>query len=366
MSAGTNIFYKRFFKVFTDFSSLLILVAVLAFFTIVNFFYGNNFLTMSNISVIVNQSCFLTVIGIAQALVILTGGVNLSIGSVMAFTTVMWGRMLMNTKGQVHYLIPVLLIILTGMLIGLVNGFLITRLKMPPFIATFAVMYACRGMAWVALGKKVIYNLSPAFRYWGTGNIANINGFMFTIPMVIVLILLVLTSFILKRTTLGRNIYFTGANPMAANFSGIPTNRILILVYVLSTALAAFAGLLYGARLNSFEPGMATRAHFEAITVALIGGLAMSGGFGNIWGVLCGAVIVSAIYNGMNTLSVASELQTLVMGSMIILTVAFNQLLVRWNMNLRNELDDDEEQNDKRANNTESHSLCEDRQTNAN
>ena len=343
MSEGKSIFYKRFFKVFTDFSSLLILIAVLAFFTIVNLFYGNDFLSMSNISVIVNQSCFLTVIGIGQALAILTGGVNLSIGSVMAFTTVMWGRMLMNTKGQVHYLIPVLLIILTGMLIGLINGLLITKLKMPSFMATFAVMYACRGMAWVALGKKVIYNLSPEFRYWGTGIIANVNGFMFTVPMVIVLLLLIFFGFMLKRTTFGRSIYFTGANPVAAKFSGIPTDRILILVYVISTGLAAFAGLLYGARLNSFEPGMATRAHFEAITVALIGGLAMSGGFGNIWGVLCGAIIVSAIYNGMNTLSVASELQTLVMGAVIILTVAFNQFLVRWNMALRNELDEGDE-----------------------
>ncbi|GHV37165.1 sugar ABC transporter permease [Synergistales bacterium] len=331
---------KRFLKIVTDFSPLLILVGIFAFFAAVNASYGNDYLTMSNISVIVNQSCFLTIIGIGQALVILTGGINLSIGSVMAFTTVMWGRMLMNTPGHVHYAIPMLLVIATGMVIGLVNGVLITKLKMPPFIATFAVMYACRGMAWVALGKKVIYNLSPAFRYWGTGIIANVNGFMFTVPMVVVLVLLVVTGFMLKRTSLGRKIYFTGSNPVAAKFSGIPTDRILILVYVLSTGLAAFGGLLYGARLNSFEPGMATKAHFEAITVALIGGIAMSGGFGNIWGVLCGAVIVSAIYNGMNTLSVASELQTLVMGALIILTVAFNQFLVTKNMALRNELDE--------------------------
>ncbi|MCL2767988.1 MAG: ABC transporter permease [Synergistaceae bacterium] len=347
MREGNSVLYKRIFKLLTDFSSLLILIVVFAFFTIVNIFYGNDFLTMSNISVIVNQSCFLAVIGIAQALAILTGGINLSIGSVMAFSTVLWGRMLMSSGSQVHYLIPTLLIIATGMFIGMVNGLLITKLKMPPFIATFAVMYACRGMAWVALGKKVIYNLSQQFRYWGTGIIENFNGFMLTVPMVIVLVLLILTSFILKRTTFGRNIYFTGANPIAAKFSGIPTDRIIILVYVLSTGLAAFAGLLYGARLNSFEPGMATKAHFEGITVALIGGFAMSGGFGNIWGVLCGAVIVSAIYNGMNILGVSSELQTLVMGTVIILSVAFNQLLVRWNMALRNELDEGEADNEK-------------------
>jgi ribose/xylose/arabinose/galactoside ABC-type transport system permease subunit len=332
---------KRLLKGVTDFSALLILAAVFLFFEIANALNGDHYLTLSNISVILNQSCFLTVIGVAQALVILTGGLNLSIGSVMAFTTVMWGRMLVgNSPDSVHYLVPMAIIVGTGMCIGLVNGILITKLKMPPFIATFATMFACRGMAWLALGKKVIYNLNSDFRYLGTGVVERLGAFSITVPMVIVFLLLLGTSFMLKRTNFGRRIYFTGSNPVAAKFSGIPTDRIIIWVYVLSTGLAAFAGLLYGARLNSFEPGMATQAPFEAITVALIGGIAITGGFGNIWGVLCGSIIVSTIYNGMNSLSVAPELQTLVMGALIIFAVAFNQLLIKQNMELRNELDD--------------------------
>ena len=332
---------KRAVKIVTDFSSLFILLAVLAFFTAVTAASGDQYLTLSRISVILNQACFLTVIGIAQALALLTGGINLSIGSVMALTTVLWGRMLVgNAPDAVHYIVPVLLVIGTGMLIGLVNGLLITKLGMPPFIATFATMYACRGLAWLALGKKVIYNLNTDFRYLGTGVVTRLDGFSLTVPMFVVLILLVATGFMLRRTNFGRQVYFTGTNPVAARFSGIRTDRVLIWVYVLSTGLAAFAGLLYGARLNSFEPGMAVMAPFDAITVALIGGVAMSGGYGNIWGILCGAVIVSIIYNGMNTLSIASELQTLVMGVLIILAVAFNQFLIKRNMELRNELDD--------------------------
>lgn len=330
---------KRAVKIVTDLSSLFILVAVLLFFTAANALMGNDYLTLSNVSVILNQSCFLTIIGLAQALALLTGGINLSIGSVMAFTTVMWGRMLVGSSPDMHYIVPVLLIVATGMLIGLVNGLLITKLKMPSFIATFATMYACRGLAWLALGKKVIYNLDPDFRFLGTGIVGRLGSFTLTMPMLVVLLMLVAAGFLLKRTNFGRQVYFTGANPVAARFSGIRNDRVLIWVYVLSTGLAAFAGLLYGARLNSFEPGMAVNAPFEAITVALIGGISMSGGFGNIWGILSGSIIVSLIYNGMNALSVASELQTLVMGALIIFAVAFNQFLIKENMELRNELD---------------------------
>lgn len=331
---------KRAIKIVTDLSSLFILMGVLAFFTAANSAIGNEYLTLSNTSVILNQSCFLTIIGIAQALTLLTGGINLSIGSVMAFTTVMWGRMLVgNSPDNLHYIIPILLIVGTGMFIGLINGLLITKLRMPSFIATFATMYACRGLAWLALGKKVIYNLNSDFRFLGTGIVARVGSFTITMPMVIVLVMLIAAGFMLRQTNFGRQVYFTGANPVAARFSGIRNDRVLIWIYVLSTGLAAFAGLLYGARLNSFEPGMAVNAPFEAITVALIGGISMSGGYGNIWGILCGSIIVSIIYNGMNTLSVASELQTLVMGGLIIFAVAFNQFLIKENMKLRNELD---------------------------
>ena len=331
--------FKRAVKVVTDLSSVFILLAVLLFFSVANAAMGNQYLTLSNISVIVNQSCFLTLIGVSQALTLLTGGINLSIGSVMAFTTVMWGRMLVGSSPDLPYIVPVLLIVGTGMFIGLVNGLLITKLRMPSFIATFATMYACRGLAWLALGKKVIYNLDPDFRFLGTGIVGRLGSFTLTMPMLVVLLMLVAAGFLLKRTNFGRQVYFTGANPVAARFSGIRNDRVLIWVYVLSTGLAAFAGLLYGARLNSFEPGMAVNAPFEAITVALIGGISMSGGFGNIWGILSGSIIVSLIYNGMNALSVASELQTLVMGALIIFAVAFNQFLIKENMELRNELD---------------------------
>jgi ribose/xylose/arabinose/galactoside ABC-type transport system permease subunit len=314
-----------------------ILLAVLLFFTVANAAQGNDYLTLSNISVIINQSCFLTIIGIAQALTLLTGGINLSIGSVMAFTTVMWGRMLVGSSPDVHYIVPILLIVGTGMCIGLVNGLLITKLRMPSFIATFATMYACRGLAWLALGKKVIYNLNGDFRFLGTGVVARLGSFTLTVPMLIVLVMLVITGFMLRGPTLGDRSTSPAPTPWRP-IRGHPDDRVLIWVYVLSTGWPHSPGCSTGrASIPSSRHGgqRAVRGHHRG----LIGGISMSGGFGNIWGILCGSIIVSTIYNGMNTLSVASELQTLVMGALIIFAVAFNQFLIKENMELRNELD---------------------------
>jgi len=337
-SKRSSIIFTRLLKFACISSTPLIMISVFLFFAIYNAFQGNIYLTASNISVIINQACFLTIIGVGQALVILTGGINLSIGSVMALTTVMWGRMLMQNS-TVHFVIPIALIIITGMLIGLINGILITKLRLPPFIATFAVMYACRGLAWVMLGKKVIYRLNDDFRIMGMGIVTKIGDFAFTVPMLIVIVILLVCYFVLTRTSAGKKLYFTGANPVAARFSGLNVNKITIYIYMISTGMAAFAGLMYIARLNACEPGMALKAHFESITVALIGGFAMSGGFGNIWGVAGGAIIVSTIQNGMNSIQVSPELQTLVMGVLIIIAVTFNQFLMNKSMTLTNELD---------------------------
>ncbi|MFR5601659.1 MAG: ABC transporter permease, partial [Lachnospiraceae bacterium] len=231
--------------------------------------------------------------GISQALVILAGGINLSIGAVMAFSTVLCGNMLLKDSG-VPIIVPVVLILLTGAVIGLLNGLMVTKLHIPPFIATFAMMYACRGLAWVYLRNQILYPLNENFRVIAMGRLFQIGGFTVTMPMVIAGIFLLVFFFLLKRTNWGRKLYFLGSNPTAARFSGIAVDKLLIMVYMLSCTIAAFGGLMYVARLNACEPGLATKTHFEAITVSLIGGFAMAGGYGNIWGVAGGAIVVYA------------------------------------------------------------------------
>ena len=167
-----------------------------------------------------------------------------------------------------------------------------------------------------------------------------VAGFNVTMPMLIALIALLAFFLILRGTTLGRKWYFTGANPTAARFSGINTDRMINIAYTVSSALAGFAGLMYMARLNSTEPGLAGDTHFEAITVSLIGGFAMAGGYGNIWGVAGGAIVVYTIQSGMNMLRLPGELQALINGVLIIFAVYLNQTLSKKKMELDNDLSD--------------------------
>ena len=318
-------------------STVIIMLFVLIFFSIANGMNGIHFLTASNVSTIVNQASFLMIVGIGQAIVILVGGINLSMGSVMAFTTVLCGGMLLE-ESTTSLAVPIVLILGIGAFIGFLNGIMVTKLNIPPIIATFAMMYACRGLAWVYLRNRVLYSLKDSFRVIATGRLFKIGGFTVTVPMLIAFIALLIFYIILKRTTLGRKIYFTGANVTAARFSRINTDRLTILAYVISSMMAAFAGLMYVARLNSAEPGMAGNTHFEAITISLIGGFSMAGGYGNIWGVAGGAIVVYTIQAGMNSLQLPSEMQTLVNGALIIIAVFVNQILMKKKMELENDL----------------------------
>ena len=328
---------KRMTARLCSLSTVIIMVFVLSLFTMINGAKGIHFLTPANVSTIINQASFLVIVGIGQAIVILVGGINLSMGAVMAFTTVLWGGMLLKDS-TTNILVPVILILFMGAVIGFINGVMVTRLNIPPFIATFAMMYVCRGLAWVYLRNRVLYSLDEGFRKIATGRILSIGGFTVTVPMLIAGSALFLFYLVLRRTTLGRKIYFTGANPTAAKFSGINTERLTVLVYMISSMMAAFAGLMYVARLNSAEPGLAGKAHFEAITISLIGGFSMAGGDGNIWGIAGGAVVVYTIQAGMNSLQLPSELQTLVNGALIIMAVFVNQLLMNKRMEIENDL----------------------------
>lgn len=335
-----GIYKKKIHAKLCGLSTLIIMVFVLLSFTVINGMKQVNFLTPSNISTIINQASFLIIVGVAQALVILVGGINLSIGSVMAFTTVLCGGMLLKSS-NVNIVIPILLVLLIGAIIGFINGIMVTRLHIPPFIATFATMYACRGLAWVYLKNRVIYSLNEKFRLIATGRILQIGGFSITAPMLIAFLTMLMFYVVLRKTNLGRKIYFTGANPIAAKFSGINTERLVTMVYIISAVLSAFAGLMYIARLNSAEPGLAGKTHFEAITISLIGGFSMAGGYGNIWGITGGAVVVYTIQAGMNSLQIPSEYQTLVNGILIILSVFINKVLMDKKMELENDISED-------------------------
>ncbi len=331
---------KRLTAKLCSMSTIIIVVLVFMVFAIATATTGINFLKPSNLSTIMNQASPLVVLGIGQALVILTGGIDLSVGALMAFTTVVWGGFLMDDS-TTPFMVAVVGVLLTGGLIGLLNGLMVTKLRIPPFIVTFATMYACRGLGWVYLRNRVIYPLNDSFRVISTANLFKIDLFIIKTPVLIAIVFLLVAWFVLRRTNIGRKIYFTGASPMAARFSGINTDRVKIGVYIASSMIAAFAGLMYVAKLNACEPGLGTESNFEAITVALIGGFAMSGGYGNIWGVAGGALVTYTIQAGMNSLQMPSELQDLISGGLIIFAVFINQILANKRMELENDLRDE-------------------------
>lgn len=317
-------------------STLFILIFVLLFFTIASSFTEYTYFTMENLSNVINQASFLAIIGVSQMLVILaTGSANLSIGSIMVFASVWAGPYLLEEN---HYPLwcGIVYMIVIGAVIGCINGILIIRLKMPAFIATFATMYIFRGLSWIVMGQKVSYGIKTQLRQMAQGRIFTIGGFTVTSSMIICALLVAVVSFILTRTTYGRKVYFVGSNAQAAAFSGIRVSRVILIIHIVGGAIAGFAGLMYAARVNACDASMYTKSHFDAISVALIGGVAMSGGFGNVWNCILGALIISSITSGMNTIQIPSELQTLVLGFLIILSVYLNQTLIDKRKNLAN------------------------------
>ncbi len=187
-------------KIFYDFSTFWILVLIIFVFSVI----GTNFLKPSNLSTILNQASFLLLLGIAQLVVMLTGGINLSIGAVMAMATIICGEM-MTEKSGVFFLIPVVIVIAISGSVGLINGLLVTKLRIPSFLATFATMYLARGGAWLYIGAGVYYGINKQLRFIAMGEVCRIGGFRLTMPMAVAFVFVLLISFYLKKQPLDEN-----------------------------------------------------------------------------------------------------------------------------------------------------------------
>lgn len=312
-----------------DLSTLWILLVMLVFFGI----FGNGFLTVSNVSTILNQASFLVLIGVSQMIAMLVGEINISIGACMALSTVVCGTWL-SKKSDVFILLPILVVLCMGGLVGLFNGIASTKLRIPAFLATYAVMYMARGASWLIIDKGVIYGVRQDIRVLANTEILTIGSFRLTAPMLVSLIFVVAMWFILSKTNFGRRLYFTGSNRTAAEFSGINVKRMIVTAHIFSGAVAGFAAIMYVGRLNAIDAALGGSYHFDAITVSLIGGTLMRGGKGNVWSVLCGAIIVATIQAGMNNMQISSEMQDAFLGILIILAVFLNNYLEKRKMAL--------------------------------
>jgi ribose transport system permease protein len=279
------------------------------------------FATVSNIANVVEQSAVVGIVAIGMTFVILTGGIDLSVGSVVALAGVVMGTLL-----QQHVSLPIAL--LAGMLVGIAagtaNGLMITMGKLPPFIATLGMMSVARGLALLLTDGRPISGFPEALRALATQRVLGISG-----PVWCMLSLFAFTHVVLTRTVLGRYIYAIGGNEEATAMSGINVRRYKTIVYGISGLCASICAVLLLARLNSAQPIAGIGYELDAIAAVVIGGTSLLGGSGSVVGTLIGALIMSVLRNGLNLLGVSSYLQQVTIGVVIVVAVLVDMALHR-------------------------------------
>jgi ribose transport system permease protein len=274
-----------------------------------------NFLQFDNIVGILLSTAVNGVLAVGVTYVIITGGIDLSIGTVMTFSAVMTGVFITMW----HLPIPIGVVggILAGGTCGLINGLTISKMKVPPFIATLGMMMITKGLALVISGTKPVYFVdTPAFN-----NIAMYPVFGMPMAVFVMFVAALIGSFILTKTVLGRYNFALGSNEEATRLSGINVDAWKIAIYALCGIFAGLAGVLMASRLNSAQPALGQGYELDAIAAVVIGGTSLSGGEGTILGTVIGAFIMSVLINGLRILSVPQEWQTVVTGSIVILAV---------------------------------------------
>lgn len=294
--------------------NLGILVALVALCVVLSF-ATSAFLTSKNIMNVLQQISTNGMIAFGMTYVILLGGIDLSVGSVVARSGVM-SMALMARSGW--GLVPALLAgVLIGTVIGLIDGFFITKVNMPAFIVTLAMMNIARGFALITTSGKPIYVQDDRLLIIGNGKLLE------NVPLqaVYMLIIFALLFVVLNYTKYGRHLYATGGNIEAARFSGINVNRVQLTAYIISGTVSGFAGVLTAARLYSALPSMGEGAEMNAIAAVVLGGTMMTGGSGTLGGTLIGALIIGVMNNGLNLMGVSSYWQDVAKGVIIILAI---------------------------------------------
>ncbi len=281
-----------------------------------------NFMQTSNMIAILQATSVNGVLAIGVTLVIITGGIDLSVGTMMTFCAVMTGVVLTNLGLPLPF--GIVTSILTGIFCGLCSGLFVAKMKIPPFIATLGMMLILKGLSLVISGTKPIYfNNTPGFDQISRGSLIGEVFPALPIPngVLILFLVAIAVSYVLGRTLLGRYTFAIGSNEEAVRLSGVNTDQWKMAIYALSGGICGIAGLLIASRLNSAQPALGLGYELEAIAAVVIGGTSLSGGRGTILGTLIGALIMAVLTNGLRVLSVAQEWQTVVTGIIIILAV---------------------------------------------
>ena len=296
------------------------------------------FLQPRNLLNIVRQISVVGLIAIGVTMVIITTGIDLSSGSVLALAAVVAASLAQRTDWDgakypgldLPLIVPIVAALVVGAFCGSINGWLIARFTIPPFIATLGMMTVARGFALI-YSDRPVSGLTDAYNFIGQGElfkilpIPNQPPLGIPIPIIILAVVAVAAHIMLNNTRFGRHIYAIGGNEQAARISGLNVGRIKIGVYTLAGLLAGLAGVVLSSRIGSGQPGLAVGYELDAIASAVIGGTSLSGGIGTIWGTIVGALIIGVLNNGLDLLNVSAYWQTIVKGSIIVAAVIIDE-----------------------------------------
>jgi len=292
---------------------LIILIIMIIFFQ----FKNPSFLTLNNIITILRQGACTGILAVGLAIVLIVGGIDLSIGAQVTITGIVLGVLTVVKNWPVWP--TVLLCILMTTIIGFLNGASIFVTNMPPLIATLGMMNIIQGLAYLANGGLPVYNIPTSIRTLGQGSVWIIPN-----PVIVWAIILVIGWFVMEKTKLGRRIFAVGSNEEAARLSGINTFRVKTIAYIICGLFAGISGIVMTGRLNSAQTNAGGTLYIEALTACVIGGISMSGGEGKISGIIVGVVIMSALASGMIAIGLNSYVQLAVKGLLMMAAVGFD------------------------------------------
>jgi inositol transport system permease protein len=320
---------KKTKRIPPEVSILLVLVGISIMFEILGWmFIGQSFLmNMSRLQIIVLQVSVIGIISIGVTMVIITGGIDLSSGSVVAMSAMIaatfaqsssWPKVLSPALTDLPFVVPILVGLAVGAMAGFVNGWLITKTKIPPFIATLGMMVSARGVArWYTDGSPVS-GFTKEFAMLG-------NALDRWMPVVIFIVVAIIFHIVMRYTRFGKFTYAIGANPQAARVSGINIDRHLIKVYTIAGLLVGLAAMVAIARIKTAQAGMGLMYELDAIAAAVIGGVSLSGGRGRIAGTVIGALILGVMLSGFTFLRIDAYYQDIIKGAIIVVAVVIDQ-----------------------------------------
>lgn len=277
---------------------------------------SERFFTISNMLIVMRQTSIVAFLAVGMSFVIIGAGIDLSVGSVLAFSGAVGAGVMQN--GGIFF--GILAGLALGTALGIFNGIVITKLKIPSFIATLAMMAIARGGTLVYTDGRPITGLPSSFAFLGRGYIGNVP-----FPIILMLIIFILAYIVLKLIRFGRYVYATGGNINAARASGIKVDNVIISTFAISGFLSGLTGMVLASRLNSAQPTAGMGYELDAIAAVVLGGTNLFGGEGELWGTLVGAFIMGILNNGLNMLNVSSFYQQVVKGIVILIAVTVAQ-----------------------------------------